>query len=197
MNTAPSADCSDIAAAKRNVRRRVLAARALMSADERAAESAEVCARIAKLPQLARAKCVAMFAPTKDEVDIRPLADELRRAGKKIALPRIVGPRRMTFHFVAAADAPRLRPGAKNILQPPPDLPPAAPQMFDFAVVPAAAIDKNLNRLGYGGGFYDTMLADGFFRAATCAAVFRCQRIASVPAEPHDCRVDMAFLETA
>ena len=191
---APSADCSE-AAAKRDLRRRILSARGAMSSAERAAASAKICARLMQTPELMRAKCIAAFSPTAEETDIRPLLSECRRMGKRIALPRICGERRMTFHFVAEDDAPRLRAGQKNILEPPEDFPRASLQMFDFAIVPAAAIDSRLNRLGYGGGFYDTMLSDAGFGAKACAAVFRCQRVAKVPAESHDRRVDMVFSE--
>ncbi len=192
---AQSAACSKIAEEKSALRKRVLCARAAMPAAVRAAASAKICAAMMQLPELIRAKSVAAFMPTAEEVDIRPLLAECRRAGKNIALPRVCGPRRLAFHFVAETDAPRLRQGYKNILEPQENFPSAAVQTFDFAIIPATAIDSHLFRLGYGGGFYDKLLSDSCFRAIACAAVFRCQRVLKVPSESHDRRVDMIFSE--
>ncbi|MGI9297496.1 MAG: 5-formyltetrahydrofolate cyclo-ligase [Gammaproteobacteria bacterium] len=177
------------------MRRRILSVRRATPPAVRAAASARICAQLLRTAELSRAKCVAAFAPTDEETDIRPLLDECRRAGKQIALPRVCGPRRMTFHFVSADAAPLMRAGRENILQPPADFPAAPPHLFDFAIIPAVAVDSRRFRLGYGGGFYDTLLSDMRFTAFSCAAVFRCQRIAETPVEKHDRRVDMVISE--
>lgn len=195
MTTAPSAACSETAAAKHALRRQILAARSAMSPAARAAASAKICAQLMQTPELVQAQCIAAFAPLEEETDIRPLINECRRAGKQIALPRICGQRRLAFHFVSEDDVPRLRPGYKNILQPSADFPAAPPHLFDFAIIPAVAIDSQLFRLGYGGGFYDTLMTDKRFTAFSCAAVFRCQRLAKVPVESHDQQVNIVFSE--
>lgn len=192
---AQSAACSEIAAAKTALRKRVLRARGAMSAAARAAASARICAALLRAPELTEAKVVAAFAPMAEEVDIRPLLAECRRAGKQVALPRVCGRRRLVFHFVNEEQVAMLRPGYKNILQPEENFPVAPPQTFDFAIIPAVAVDSRLARLGYGGGFYDTLLSVSGFRAVSCAAVFRCQRVPEVPAETHDRRVKMVFSE--
>ena len=193
MTAAQSADC--FKAAKRALRRQILSVRGAMPPAARAAASERICAHLMQTPELQRAKCVAAFAPTEEEADIRPLLSACRRDGKQVALPRVCGERRLAFHFVSEDGAARLRPGYKNILQPPEDFPVAPPQMFDFAIIPAVAVDSRLFRLGYGGGFYDILMADMSFTAFACAAVFRCQRVAEVPAEKHDRRVNRVFSE--
>ena len=187
--TAISVVCSN----KNAERQRILALRHAMSVAERAIASADICAQLRKLSALAQARCVAAFAPMSEEVNIWPLLDEWRNAGKRVALPRMGGARQLTFH--AVADARRLQKGAKNILEPSLDSPIIAPQMFDFAIIPAVAIDKQFFRLGYGGGFYDTFITGLADAVTTCALVFRCQRICQVPTETHDKRVNMVISE--
>ena len=189
-NPPPSAQ--SMQSAKRALRQQILSVRAAMSASEKAQASEKICDQLLKMPELLQAKCVAGFHPMSDEVNIQPALEECRRMGKQVALPRICGPRQMTFHLVSAEDVGRLRTGPKNILEPSENLPLVSPQLFDFAIIPAVAIDSQLFRLGYGGGFYDTFMTQMDSGAVSCAAVFHCQRIMNVPTEAHDRRVCFA-----
>ena len=54
-------------------------------------------------------------------------------------------------------------------------------------ILPGAAFDRNRNRIGYGGGFYDRYLANhpGLETAAVC---FEEQIVEQIPAGPYDIR---------
>jgi len=58
----------------------------------------------------------------------------------------------------------------------------------DVVVVPALAVDRHGNRLGRGRGYYDRALVS--VTAPVVAVVYDEEVLASVPAEPHDRRVD-------
>lgn len=60
------------------------------------------------------------------------------------------------------------------------------PEEIDAIVVPLVAFDDKRRRLGYGGGNYDSYLPLLAPRCLVAGAAFREQRVASVPAEPHD-----------
>lgn len=77
-----------------------------------------------------------------------------------------------------ADDDPALAP------YPPVDVP-----MLDVVIVPLVAFDGENNRLGYGGGNYDRLLADLRDDAVAIGVAFEEQRIDSVPCEPHDERL--------
>ena len=68
---------------------------------------------------------------------------------------------------------------------------------IDLIVVPGLAFDTSGGRLGKGGGFYDRFLVQPGMHALTCAVAFAEQMIETVPAEPHDRRVDMLVTDEA
>lgn len=65
---------------------------------------------------------------------------------------------------------------------------------IDIAIVPMLAVDRQGNRLGYGGGYYDKWLAS---RLATkrVAYVFDMQVIKEVPSEATDEKMDMVVTD--
>jgi 5,10-methenyltetrahydrofolate synthetase len=72
--------------------------------------------------------------------------------------------------------------------------PTVAPQ-FDVIIVPMLGFDANLNRLGYGGGYYDRFLA-GQPQARKIGVCFELGKLDQLPAEPHDIPLDMIITES-
>ena len=190
MTPAALADCSK---AKSALRKEVVSARRHMTPVAKADASAKVCAQLMQAPEFIKARCVAAFAPMEEEVNIWPLIEACWHEGKKVALPHVLSARKMSFHMTT--DARGLEKGFKNILQPPITHAQIAPQLFDFAIIPAVAVDSRRYRLGYGGGFYDIFMNELDCAAVTCATVFRCQRVVEVPLEAHDKQVNMIISE--
>jgi len=63
--------------------------------------------------------------------------------------------------------------------------------MVDVVVTPGLAFDREGNRLGYGGGYYDRYLQRMGRAAARVGIAFSLQIVDRVPAEPGDQRVDV------
>ena len=174
-----------MAAEKAAWRGRFRAARRAATEAERAAVSRAVCARALALPEVRAARVVHAFWPLADEVDLRPALAALRGRGVVVALPVVVGPRRLAHR---AFEPGTLRAGRWGIMEPPADAPPVPPARVDVVLVPGLAFGRDGSRLGMGGGFYDTFLAEtGGTRVGVCPAA---ALVASVPAEPHDARLD-------
>lgn len=151
----------------------------------RAAASAEICRRLLQHPQLQQARCVAAFAPMAEEVDIWPLIEACAQQGKTVALPRVADKSRRLLTFHRYRNRAHLASGYQAILEPAAREKIISPQLFDFIIVPAVGADKSKKRLGYGGGFYDRVLAD-CRDACSCAPLFRCQLAGHIPCESHD-----------
>ena len=66
---------------------------------------------------------------------------------------------------------------------------------YDVVVVPLLGFDRNLTRLGYGGGWYDQFLARQD-TAIKVGVAFDAQFVSSLPAEPHDIALDMVITPT-
>jgi 5-formyltetrahydrofolate cyclo-ligase len=72
----------------------------------------------------------------------------------------------------------------------------ASPSDLDAVLIPAAAVDRDGNRLGWGRGFYDRFLASVEGNPLFIAVVFDSDCVVEVPTEEHDAPVDAILTET-
>ncbi len=68
------------------------------------------------------------------------------------------------------------------------------PLHFDVIIVPMLGFDDTLQRIGYGGGFYDRFL-DTQPQAKKIGVCFELGKIDHVPTEPHDIPLDTIVTE--
>ncbi len=67
-------------------------------------------------------------------------------------------------------------------------------QTYDLVIVPLIAFDRQGNRLGYGGGYYDKFLAKNNYKQAIGLA-YSLQEIKKLPVEEHDQSLDLIITE--
>jgi 5-formyltetrahydrofolate cyclo-ligase len=173
-------------AAKRRVREEVLALRAALPVQQRAAAEAAIVMRLLALPSLQSAHTVLLTLPFRGEWDTRPLIHAASAAGKRVVLPRVDLAARMLVLHVITDLAYDVAPGYSGIDEPHAHLPQVDPGDIDWVLVPGVAFDESGRRLGYGGGFYDRLLPLLPSRARRVAGAFDEQVIEQVPVAPHD-----------
>lgn len=78
-------------------------------------------------------------------------------------------------------------------LQPPKDTPEISLETVDAILLPGVAFDRQGVRLGYGGGFYDRLLAS--YQGLTVGVVWAELLVPQLPREEHDCLVDWLATE--
>lgn len=139
------------------------------------------------------ARFIYCYASLKDEAGTNMIIEEALRNGKRVALPRVRGKRRMEFCFIKSpAD---LKPGFMGIKEPGPWCPKApAPFKDSLVLMPGIAFDRNGTRAGYGGGYYDTYL-EGHAECIKAALAYSVQIAPEIPAAPADIKVDMIVTE--
>lgn len=142
---------------KAALRRQVLAAEKVMTPEERAAADAAICRRVLSMKAYGEAHTVFAFAPCREEIDIWPLLRTILAAGKTLALPLCTSVGQMECRRVE--DLNDLRPGAYGILAPPETATRIDPADIDLALVPCVTCNRQGQRLGRGGGYYDRFLA--------------------------------------
>lgn len=143
------------------------------------------------LPPDLRPRVVAGYHPQGAEIDPGPVAAAFRAT---VVLP--VGEARdrpLSFRLYDPAQ-PTIR-DAYGMTAPTADAPALRP---DLVIVPLLAFDANGGRLGQGAGAYDRTIAN--LRAAgevfILGLAYSGQRVAQLPAEPHDERLDAVLTET-
>ena len=72
----------------------------------------------------------------------------------------------------------------------------ASPTELDAVLIPAAAVDRDGNRLGWGKGFYDRFLASIDEKPLLIAVVFDTDCVVEVPTDEHDAPVGAILTET-
>lgn len=188
QNTAELAE-----AAKQELRKRLRALRLAHPAEALATRSRAIVTRVAELPAFASAASVALFFPMQDrkEVDLRPLDAEARRQGKRVYYP-FLEPRgeALVSGFRLTASLDDLQDRGQRFLEPPPDAPVAARGEVDLVLVPALAVAPSGHRLGYGAGFYDSLLPDVRPPARAIVVAYDFQLLVELPVLPHDVACD-------
>ena len=138
---------------------------------------------------------ILIYYPFRSEVDTTIVIKKALKDGRNIILPRISGLRLELFYV----DDPKkqLKKGVYDIMEPNAVLcRKARISDIDLAIVPGVGFDKNLNRLGYGGGFYDKLLLcipKGVKKIAFC---FDIQIIDRIPVSKDDIKVDLLITDT-
>jgi 5-formyltetrahydrofolate cyclo-ligase len=137
---------------------------------------------------------VAIYRASGSEIDPRPLGEELRQLGWRLALPASDEPDSPVV-FRGWRPGDRLAPDAMGIAAP---LAAAAEVHPDVVVAPLIAFDRSGGRLGQGGGYYDRTLEalrNGANPPAFVGLAFSIQEVDHVPLEPHDQRLDAILTE--
>lgn len=165
---------------KRRIRKQIFAARK-QCLDEQIEEwSHQVTARVTALPEFVNAGRILAYADYNHEVITRYLIQEAWKAGKEVAVPKVVG-KDMVFYRLT--DFSQLEPGYFGIPEP------VRGEVVEWEdalmIMPGVAFDHKLHRVGYGGGFYDRFLEKHPY-ITRVAVAFDFQVLDQVPAEPTD-----------
>lgn len=100
---------------------------------------------------------VFIYASYNNEADTFKIADFFIKKGNIVAYPKVLNKNReMSFYKVNSTK--ELVKGYRGILEPLPKTSVDEISKEAVIIVPMVAFDKKLNRVGYGGGFYDTYL---------------------------------------
>jgi 5-formyltetrahydrofolate cyclo-ligase len=145
------------------------------------------------LPALQNKQVIAAYSSFGHEVVTQPLLASLLTAGFVLALPVVdQANRKMEFRRVDSLES--LTPGVYGILEPR-NGQLCFPEEIDLFFIPGLAFDRQGNRLGRGGGYYDRYLATIRPDAVKIGLAFQ-QQIADVlPVDPHDIKVNAVITE--
>ncbi len=163
-------------------RRKSLAANAKSAADDIICEKLRARADIGDLVDDDSA--LAVYLASQDEVNIDFYIEHMLRMGVKVVAPRWNG-ETYCLARLKGLDDKHLRRGPMGIREPvDDDIVP--PQDVYAWIVPGLAFTRDGKRLGYGGGWYDRLLASAPKSAAKIGVAYSFQIVSDLPAEPHD-----------
>jgi 5-formyltetrahydrofolate cyclo-ligase len=185
-----------VAAEKAALRRRLLADRARLTPDQRAAAGRALREAVLELPQVQMAGTIAAYYSLSSEPDTHGLVYALWKRGGYVLLPLLRPDADLDWASYEGPDS--LRPGPRGLAEP--SEPPRgmdAVTRADLVLVPALAVDRGGIRLGRGGGSYDRALARVAPGIPTIALVYDGELLDEVPADAHDQRVRLVARPSA
>ena len=115
---------------------------------------------------------IAIYWPLKKEVDIRSLKEKF-----SLALPRCNEKKELFFY---PWDENPLTKDSEGILSPNNSFL-LSHKQISLIFVPCLSVDKNLIRLGYGGGYFDKLRRDKNWRNVPCIGVLTSNCVSTIP----------------
>ena len=155
---------------KESIRTALLQALDLQDREQKAAADKEMTALVLAHPSYQAAQTIATYLPMDHEFDSYGLIEAAQAAGKRVLVPKVVGPGQMVF---LPYDPNQLVESYFGVLEP------RSGQAVDKADidlihVPGVAFNGRGYRIGHGGGYYDRYLAD--YPGATISTIYDFQR---------------------
>jgi len=175
---------------KAELRRELLNRLHSISPEQRNEKSRKACRNLISSEQFQSASTVMMFVSLPHEVDTSEAILHAWQLGKAVAVPKVSWQQR---HMIAV-QINSLETGfstSSSGLRNPTAGAPVPFGDIDLVVTPALAFDKEGNRLGRGGCFYDRFFANPELKATRCGFSFAEQLLDSIPTADHDEAVDM------
>lgn len=161
-----------------------------LPADAVREDSARIVARLLDMERVFMARSAMLYLPAKGEVDTWPLLEHFWARGGEVLLPRCRRGQPGVMDAIAVASRADLEPGRFGLTEPRADLPRRTPAPApEIVLVPALAFDRDGNRLGFGGGYYDRFLPTLAGGPWLVGLAYAFQLLDSVPVEPWDCPV--------
>ncbi len=179
-----------LAATADGVRRAKTAVRSAIGAEAQHAAAVALRDRLLRVGAVRDATTAGVYRAVRGEISLDPTISVLRTAGIVTAYPRVPNePGGLTFHGIAADG--ELEPGVLGIPAPPANS--DVVRSLDVVLVPLVAFDDQCNRLGMGGGYYDTTFArrdPSGRRPALIGVAHDCQRVSRLATEVWDVALD-------
>ncbi|HOR27804.1 MAG TPA: 5-formyltetrahydrofolate cyclo-ligase [Candidatus Sumerlaeota bacterium] len=177
---------------KKALRRQARAARAALDPGWRAEASRRMHEHLLRIDPVREAETISLFVSVGAEVDTHPLIHAFLAAHKRVAVPCVLHAQRRLELRVIESFPDGFQARDFGILEPEPLHHPEVVGIADVDVILVPGLLFNPGngiRLGYGGGYYDRLLAEEH-QALAIALGFSTQLVAELPVEPWDRPVD-------
>jgi 5-formyltetrahydrofolate cyclo-ligase len=182
---------------KQALRQSIIARRLALPQTERWQLSQQIVERICQLNAYKSAVCVLGYWNFGAEFAAEWWVKQALQDGKILCLPK-VNPQTKQLEIYRVTDLNAdLATGMWGIHEPLPERCALIEDLsaIDFILLPGVAFSINGARLGYGGGFYDKLLARLTHRPTLLAAAFSIQMQDEIPQETTDIPVDFVVTE--
>lgn len=157
-------------------------------------KSSRACERLIATEQFQAASTVMLFLSLPHEIDTAAAILSAWQLDKTVAVPKVSWEQRHMIAVQITSLDTGIETAASGLRSPMAGAP-VPFQDIDLVVTPGLGFDRDGNRLGRGGGYYDKFFAHERLKACRCAFAFSEQIIDSVPVTDHDQPMDMLITD--
>lgn len=170
-----------------------LAKRNQLSKREVAEKSRIIQESILALPEFRQAKTIMLYFGIDNEVETSALIEKSLLLGKKVCLP-VTDFEKKHVKAIEISSLSELRQTGSGLLEPTGEKE-ADPGKLSLIFLPGVAFDKKGNRIGRGGGYYDSLLRKVSTKVLLIGLCFEENLEESIPAESHDVKMDLVITD--
>lgn len=156
-----------------------------MSPEQRKDKSRRACRNLIATEPFQNASIVMLFLSLPHEVDTSEAILQAWQLGKTVAVPKISWQQRHMIPVQITSLETGFSTSAGGLRNPVAGVPIPFGQI-DLVVAPALGFDRQGNRLGRGGSYYDRFFANKEVSASRCGLVFAEQVVDSIPITESD-----------
>ena len=172
---------------KQDLRKRILTLLREQKEEDRLVKSLAIMDKLFQMQVFQDAKTVLFFASFNGEVHTFEMIKKALNLGKKVALPKIHKLMNQFLPILVTNLDEDLQEGSYGIKEPKNEKEQVLQNHdIDLAIVPGVAFDRQNNRLGRGGGYYDRFLKTLPSTSSTIGLAFDFQIVDSLPCQEHD-----------
>ena len=180
---------------KKELRKKILGIRNKMLKEDLENNSRIIMNKIIGLKTYKQSKVVFVYMDFKNEVMTSDLIKHMMAEKKRVVIPYtdVINTLVIPSEITEEADL-KLSPFG---YYEPKKIMPVDVEEIDLVLVPGVVFDKNLNRIGFGKGYYDRILKNLKPGAKKIGLAHDFQVLDEIPAEDHDIKMDMIITESS
>lgn len=179
---------------KRNIRKEVLMKRSKMKAEEKELKDNIILEKLYETNLYKNARNIFTYISFGDEINTIKLIERALKDNKNISVPKTYRETR-TMNAIFIPCLKELKENHMGILEPIDDSIVIKKEDIDLIIVPGAVFDKDFNRIGYGGGYYDRYLEDIAYKNNKVVLAYDFQIVDKIEKEEHDVKVDIIITD--
>ena len=142
---------------KKELRTHFLSLRKEIPLEKKTCLDSKICTLLSSLDEVRKSKYILVYAPFRNEIDLSPFFEFLKKENKITVFPKCERNGIMNFYI---SDYSELSEQAYGIKEPTDLSKLFTDSQNSVCIIPCLAASKDGNRIGYGGGYYDRFLTN-------------------------------------
>lgn len=177
---------------KKELRKEIIKKRDELDCTEKTIKDKKIIEKLKDTKEYKEAKGIFVYIGFGSEINTKILIEDALGDGKEVCVPKVI---KKDMVFIKINSLENLVTSSYGILEPVGDKNNFNVDNLGLIIMPGLAFDKQGNRLGYGGGYYDKFLSNNKINVKKIALAYDFQILDKVPSEEHDIKVDSIITE--